>query len=227
MDHLTDRPAPVPPPRPWKRRAGMAGLIIVIIVLGYMMNISMSHSYYVQAEMRARASRDNSRKAYYAALAGINFVLSRLRLDTNNTYVTIENRLYFARTVDSTGHNCPWMTGAYTAANNIGGEVASDTYRCYNTFTQNLDTNPAEYLFLLNTYPGPAAASEYLVKCQGIYQDLVGGNTYRAQLWAKIFIDTGSRFLSLVTYRSMPVQKLTPDNAGLEPDDFWDWQNLE
>ena len=213
-------------------RHGMAGLIIVVMVLGLMMSIAVSSSLLVRSESGGQGAKEGYKKAYFAAMSGVHFAVSRLRNDViaNTFSAGGASRIYFAfsapdnpgawgNTYKTIGGTSGWTNYAFTSS-----EVASETFSVSTTFAVNTDVKPSEYLFSLCSYPGADASKDYWIKSQGRYVDSETGNRYRAQVWAALEISNSLQTVSLKKFGRMTIQNRTKNGtAGVN--DFWDWQD--
>jgi hypothetical protein len=214
----------------WERR-GLAGTIVVILVLGYMGAVGVSQSYLVQAEIKGSSLRKDAKKAYYAAFAGISFVLAQLRADSTNTYSSdIKLARYFGRDTDwDLAHYRAFpTTGSVTYAGRCGGTgtnlVESKVYKCVTTFDVNTDTDTSQASFMVCSYPGETD-DVYWVKSQGTFRgDWEGADGQVCQLWAEVKIDRSSESVILKRFGQMPAQSLTYESSITAVKDFWDWQ---
>ena len=212
-------------------KKGMAGLILLVMVIGYMMAISTSSTMLIQTESTGKFARQGYKNAYYAAISGIGAVMSMLRAKSAATFDSNEsNRPYFVRTSpDSDNHYCNYTSPA-----------SNQTYSGYSTliapgwisvstpFVVNIEVDPSNYLFQVCTYPGddPITGTRvYYVKSQGKYIDPSSAKEFYSQVWAKFTINAPAKLLSLNQFGTMGVQSLTLDTTSGEINDFWDWQN--
>lgn len=206
-------------------KKGMAGLILLVLVIGYMMTISMSSSMMIQTESSGKFARRGYKNAYYAAVAGIGMTMARLRQTPAVTFAALEkDRQYFAiSSSDAVAHDCTWDTDKthHSDSSLIGpGWVVVNT-----PFVTNTQVETDRYLTRICSYPGvePGTGNPvYYVKCQGKYIDSLGDNEFFAQVWAKFKINAPAKLLALDSFGTMSVQGLT--NVNNTPD-FWDWEN--
>jgi hypothetical protein len=210
----------------------MVGLIIVVLVLGLLMSIAMSNTVLVRSEVGGQGAKDGYKKAYFAALSGVHFAISRLRNDSpaNTFSANGASRLYFAFSApDDTGpaNNhyktingvSNWTNYAHTTA-----EVASDSFAVSTGFTVNTEVDPNEYRFTVCSYPGADLSGDYWVKSQGSFTDTPTGTVFQAQAWAFVEISNPSRTLALKKFGIMTIQPRSRNsNPGIN--DFWDWQD--
>ncbi|GAB4281598.1 MAG: hypothetical protein Kow0029_26800 [Candidatus Rifleibacteriota bacterium] len=208
-------------------KKGMAGLILLIIVIGYMMTISSSSSLLIQSESTGKSARRGYKNAYYAAVAGLGVVTSRLRMEQNLTFSATEtDRPYFTRVAaDPDNHYQEW-TGSNTTYSGFTRLIAPGWINNSSNFVINNIDNE-ETVFLICSYPGPDPVTSdpvYFVKCQGKYKETDTGKEYVAQIWAKVVINAPSRIFSIQSFGPMAVQS-TDIITGTEVNDFWDWQN--
>lgn len=215
-------------PRSPQRRSAMAGIIVVVVVLGFMAMVGFSQSYLVLSEAKGARARGSSKQAYLAAFAGIQYVVSLLRGGTYSasTYtVTNTDDLYFCN--DGLSATTHWRT--FTTVGNTTYPAGSTRFAqaeiyCTTPFTLNTSTDPSASRFVLCTYPG-AVAAQYWVKSQGVYRD-ESGIDFRCQLWAELRIDYTGETVVLKRFGRAAIQSLTYlANGAAPPNDFWDWES--
>lgn len=207
------------------RRQGMAGLIVVVLVLGFMMSVSFSHNFLVQSEIQGGSARLANKKAYCAAFSGLQFTVSRLRQDSHSFLAQPPNNiLYFSQNAnDGQTHWCTFPSGAnrtYIPTTYVTGLA---TFSCTTGFGINQETDADHSSFILCSYPGAVASQTYWVKSQGLYD--ADGVYYRCQLWGEINIDASQEIVALRRYGLMRVQPLQRATGALV-DDFWDWESF-
>lgn len=205
----------------FQARAGMAGLIVVMVVLGFMSMVSFSQSYIILSESQGARARENSKQAYLVAFSGVQYLISTLRKVSQTYTVSQQDDLYFCNDASTlTNH---WQASTSTNIQYTGmTQLKTQTeFKCTSTFPNNLSSVPADSVFYLCSYPG--GLGTYWVKCQGIHT--VSGVPYKCQLWAELRIDYTGETVVLKRFGQMPVQTLvwTP-NSGAPANDFWDWQ---
>ncbi len=217
-------------PRGPSKRAGMVGLIVVMIVLGFLALIGFSQSYLIQAEAQGAQARGYSKQAYLAAFAGIEYLVSSLRKYpfSAQTFTTVQtDDLYFCDDGSAgTNHWCTWLNaglGNYTQYTGMTQLKAAEM-TCDFTFSVNDTILPNQCTFYLCSYPGTSAA-QYWAKCQGTCT--AQGIAYKCQLWAELRIDYTGEMVILKRFGQMPVQTLTRTNNSANPaNDFWDWESF-
>ena len=213
-------------------------MIVTIMVLGLMMSVATNMNIVIQGEFTGRTARENSRMAYFAAVSGVHFALSQLRVDSVNTFTAGgAARLFFASVPppDTANHWCVLATADKTYGSFSGEKLGNNDYRCSSVFTivpNDTDVDATKSKFVLCSYPGGAgtavAASDdetkYWVKSQGIFvnQD---GVEFKSQVWAYFQINNAAKTVKLQKFRPMAVQTLTV-TAGVLVNDFWDWENF-
>lgn len=209
-------------------RKGMAGLILLVLVLGYMMAITTSSTMIIQTESSGKLARQGYKNAYYAAVAGIGTVMARLRKEPASTFASNKiNRPYFSIGPDGVNRYCNWTSSdqtftTYTNRFDPGWISASATIAIL--AANSVDLN--NYMFRISTYPGNEllASGAYYIKSQGRYIDNAGGKEFTAQVWARMQINDSAKLIALQDFGTMGVQNLT-SLAGTEINDFWDWQD--
>lgn len=214
--------------RPASGKSGFVGIIVVVLVLGILMTVSTSNTLMIQTESLGVKARSNYKQANYAAIAGIHFVISRLRSNPDSPWATA-SRLFFTFDANCTathhykkiaGSNVNVGYAAYTP--NVKGK---ETFASDHAFANTVDTeaDPTNCRFTLCTYPGVAPDTDYWVKSQGIYID--SGNIYRSQVWAYLEISNAMKTVTLKKWGNMSVQPVDSVTGGLLINDFWDWQD--
>lgn len=214
-------------------RRGMAGLIVMVLVLGYMMSISTSHTLLISSENVGKAARSSYKKAHYAAMAGIGIVMGRLRTDSTDTFnANYQNRPYFVRDVNDSANHYQQASNSIVnfsafSKRHAAGWLALDAP---DFATNTLDIDKDNYEVIICSYPGyqidPEDEKFYYVKCQGRFTD--GETSYTAQIWAKFVVNAPARLIALDSYNTMNTQSLDViPTPAIEPkvNDFWDWQN--
>lgn len=202
----------------------MVGLIMVVIVLSTLMALATSNTLMLRTEVMGESARRNYKRAHYAAIAGIHFIISRLRSNTDPTWTTA-SRLFFTFDAGcSTTHHYKVFAGGsgavgYSGYTNVKGK---ETFASTHTFT-NTDVSPSDFRFIVCTYPGVTPATDYWVKSQGIAID--GDRIYNVQVWAFLEINNTSKTVVLKKWGSMPVQPVDSIVTGTVINDFWDWQD--
>jgi hypothetical protein len=211
----------------------MAGVIVIILVMGYMAAVSVSQSYLVQAEVQGASARKSGKQAYYAAFAGINYVLSKLRQDPTNTYGALNLAKYFCNDGNgaATQHHRAFATVGNTTYNARCGAACSQlasekAYSVVGTFAQNEDTIPSQSTFYICSYPG-ATNDVYWIKSQGIFKgEFASELAFTAQLWAELRVDRSGNAVVLKRFGQMPVQSRTYNSTAGAVNDFWDWESF-
>lgn len=208
-------------------KKGMAGLVLLVMVLGYMMSISTSITMLTQSESTGKAARKGYKNAYGAALAGIGVVISRLRLEPTTFDVDPTKRPYFVRiAADINNHYCDWTASqkTYTGYTRL---IAPGWLTVSSTFAINTGTKVDDYQFQICSYPktDPVTLYEYyFVKSQGKFTDAESEKEFKAQIWARFRINASAKLIALETFGTMGVQDLTWVTAT-NVNDFWDWQS--
>lgn len=207
-------------------RKGMAGLVLLVMMIGYMMAISVSNTVVIQSESAGKSARNGYKNAYYSALAGVGAVMARLRVEPTTFDIATSTRPYFVRVAnDADNHYCEWVSAARTYS---GGTrlIAPGWLQISSPFTINTDAHVEDYSFLICSYSKSDAATGedyYMVKSQGKFVDFDGGKTFQAQIWARIKVNAPAKLLQLESFGAMGVQS-TSIAAGTAVNDFWDWQ---
>lgn len=210
-----------------KLKKGMAGLILLVLVIGYMMAISTSSTMMIQTESAGKFARRGYKNAHYAAIAGIGMVMAHLRSQPLTFDPDPDNRPYFTRiNPDGQAHYCGWTASTQT----YGGSnhTAPGWISCSTTFPNNVEVDPSRYLTKLCTYPGvdpDTGNAVYYVKSQGKYLDPLDENEFYAQAWAQFSINVDARIPRLIKFGTMSVQTATYTTVPASVNDFWDWQN--
>ena len=218
-------------------RRGMAGIIVVVLVLGFMMAVATSNSILIQSEMIGIKARCNMKQAYFAALAGVHFAVLRLRVDAqSNTFsADAATRLFFPNTTldNADNHYRKWDNTTLVDLQDLNctGGISSDTYYSTTTFPTNIEVDPTESKFILVSYPGGTTTTDketqYWIKSQGIYTDVASGREYKAQVWAYVEINNTQKIVTLKKFGPMAVQSLTINNTpSTVVNDFWDWEKF-
>ncbi|MBU1105100.1 MAG: hypothetical protein KKB51_00430 [Candidatus Riflebacteria bacterium] len=209
-------------------KSGFVGIIVVVLVLGILMTVSTSNTLMIQTESLGEKARSNYKQANYAAIAGIHFVISRLRANADPTWTTA-SRLYFTFDANcTTAHHYKKIAGSNVDVSYSGytpNVKGKETFASDHIFANTVDTNadPTNCRFTLCTYPGVTPAVDYWVKSQGSFVD--SANVYRSQVWALLEIDNTTKTVTLKKWGNMAVQPTGSVTGGLSINDFWDWQD--
>lgn len=208
-------------------RKGMAGLILLVMIMGYMMMISTSSTFMIQSEATGKSTRKSYKNAYYAAVAGVGVVMSRLRLEPTTFDVLLNERPYFSRVNNDTDNHWREETGANATFSGYGTLIYPGWIAVSSAFTVNTDINNDDYQFILCSYPyvDPVTSYEYIIiKSQGKFVEFDLEKEFKAQIWARFRINAPAKLISMESFGNMGVQDLTVA-AGTEVNDFWDWQS--
>ncbi len=208
-------------------KKGMAGLVLLVMMMGYMMAISVSNNAIIQSELIGKTARGGYKNAYFAAIAGVGAVMARLRAEPTTFDVATSTRPYFVRVANDAGnHFCEWA-GAYRTYAGGTRLMAPGWLNVSSPFIVNTDVHVEDYSFLICSYSkSDTVAGEdfYMVKSQGKFVDFDGGKTFLAQIWARIKINAPAKLLQLESFGMMSVQNASL-TTGLVINDFWDWQH--
>ncbi|MEW5993062.1 MAG: hypothetical protein AB1744_01535 [Candidatus Zixiibacteriota bacterium] len=209
-------------------RAGSAGLIVTMLVMGYLMSISASNNILIITESRGAAAGNNRIKSLAAAQAGINFYQSLL-LATETTFDRLSpddcrKRYHFASQVP-----LPLIAAhPHRQIATYTGAALNPAAAWYDVIT-NLATStwmhashpaivptpydvPSSSLFIIKTYVDlkPANLASYVyVKSLGCYRELQGDDviaSYYTQLLARIEISTVTKKLRVDRTMEVPLE---------------------
>ncbi|MBI3039199.1 hypothetical protein HYY75_09155 [bacterium] len=183
---------------------GIAGLVVVILVLGFMMAISTSYVAMIRVETSGNDAMGNQDRARFAAFAGVSYVLAQLQA-TSSTFLngpgSYTERVYFATGPLAFGPSFP--------------TIATSQYLFLDSplAAQEGETASAS-LFRVCSYYDTATPSAYYVKSIGVFRDIDIDTgtiiaTWQAQVLARLRVATPTKTISLESY--IPMQ--------LEPDD--------
>ena len=207
-------------------KKGMVGLVMVVMVIGYMMVITTSNTMLVQTETTGKISRQGYKKAYYAAVAGLGVAISKLRLDSSAyTFDIVENRPHFVRIAPDPDNHYSEASGTVdfsTHTRLFGPGWLSNN----SLFSINTDFDNNQFLFIISMYysPDPVTGNDTcFIKSQGKYIQNIGGNEFKAQIWGKVPLNIAAELIGQPEFGAMGVQSLNV-TAGSEVNDFWDLQ---
>lgn len=211
-------------------RSGQASTILVILVMAYLTTLALSNAVVIQTEFTGRTTRQYNKRAYFAAMAGVHWVISRLAQDpVNNTFDTANppiTRLFFARTdSDAATTYRQWTSDVlahWAAFTRV--KKGNDLHYATTAFVKNTSTIPSSYEFIVCSYPGEVATLTYFIKSQGNFIDPDTNEAIKAQVWARAEVDSVSKTITIRKTGVMPPQSLST-TAGAAVNDFWDWQN--
>jgi hypothetical protein len=223
-------PAFVPPAnrRPMARRA-MAGLIITVLVLGFMMAISTSHLMLTQTERQGIHAAEHAGRAQAAAEAGLFYYLSLVNA-TSTTFLTTpadcRKRLHFLG--DPTMNNSayvgvpPQQIGIWTGGTPVNGtfstiEQSTWLFPEVSPFIPPVAQDVASSsIFMVKTYADTTSAavlaSYVYVKSLGVYRLLEGDTvmaTFAAQLQARVEVFPVTKRVIINRFRFVPVEDPT------------------
>ena len=208
-------------------RMGSAGLIVTILVMGYLMAISTSHNTLIITESRGTSAGSNRIKALAAAWSGVNFYQGLL-LATTTTFEPLtpddcRKRFHFASQVplpstavhphrqmatpsDSLVAASAWYDGFV--------HVATSVWMCAsNPAIQPTPWDiPSSSIFIIKTYVDtvPVNLASYVyVKSLGCYREIENNEviaSYYAQLLARIEISTVTSTLHIDRVVQVPLE---------------------
>ena len=207
-----------------KSTRAMAGLVIMILVMGFMMAISSGNVIIVQNEIQITSANTNPDRAQAAAWSGLMFYMGVLYA-TETTFLSGPvNRVHFlSETIN--GRNATASAGQQIATFSPGlaitFPVIATSVWIYASSTAILDTDTypevlaSSSLFMIKSYVdhrSVASFSRYLyVKSLGAYREFGSDPTvpvasYYSQLIARIEVDTTRSMLTLERVMPMPVE---------------------
>ena len=199
-----------------RNEGGSVGLIVVIIVLGFMMSIATSYSLLIQTETIGSDVSVKYLRARAAALAGVGYVVAQLAA-TDTTFVGPggwRDRIYFLYASTSASLiNRMTGTGPPLPYTDLTAPVATQWF--YGTpLTSPLpDEVPEAMQFKVTNYPnGVNFATSAYIKSIGKYLEIEPNQptvilaTWTAEVIARISIDLTSKMVSVDYWRPRPVE---------------------
>jgi len=206
-------------------KKGLAGLILTVLILGFIMAIGTSNALLVQTQATAEGAKNSYKRSFYAAMAGIHFVINQLRCNPASPWTTT-GRLFFTYDGVATTSVYKQFSGS-TGPVNFSGYTnlkAKEEFRSTYQFTTNTEEKAENCIFLVSTYPGADTDKDYWVKSQGTYVH-PSGTIFKSQVWALLKIDNSAKTVDLVKWGSMAVQPTDSVSSTAPVNDFWDWQD--
>ena len=200
----------------------MAGLIIVIIVLGFMMSISTSFSVLLQTEAVGANVTSKYLRARSAALAGVGYVVAQMAA-SDSTYLTYKDRIYFIYASNTTDLNRRMNSASNSTNVGIPGSPSSHTGFKATVVTQWFYGTPATnpiplelpkaLQFKVTNYPNVInyATSTY-IKSIGRFLEIdpstptVVNATWTAEIIARVSIDSSNKTTTVDYWRPLPVE---------------------
>ena len=201
---------------------GSVGLILTILVLGFMMAVSSSFVMMVNTEVRTQGTLDKNGRARDAAFAGVNYVIARLQATSSTILVSNSaadikgKRLYFSYDATASSKNIRFSGYGGTPATDFAN-VASSQWLFPLTDGLLLEDEVASSVcFRVTSYPATNSLDVvtpdfYYVKSQGMFRDIESGtvmNTFSAQLLARLQIATNTLSVRLERYQVMETEPL-------------------
>lgn len=202
-----------------QKTRGMAGTIMVIMVLGLLISISTAYIKMVQTETQVQGMIDNSDRALDAAFSGVNFVMAvaqgqKILFDA----ALVTNRYYFTRTIPLPGDWYAIGTATFVAANypNATGSdwfYLNESLDLFDYGDTGSSTKP--YHFRAISYPAIVAGAiqpgSYTIKAQGrflVYDSTLTNvlATYTSQIIAECEINFPRKVIQLKRWRYMPFE---------------------
>ncbi|NLI76285.1 MAG: hypothetical protein GX442_07580 [Candidatus Riflebacteria bacterium] len=204
----------------WRGREGMAGMIITILVLSFLVIVLTSGITLVRTELQAGKTAMYSEQARVAAMSGVQFYIGCLVNASATTFAADpRQRLHFlaSSTLNVTGNaNQQVATWSSPPPNSTYPTIATSTWMFPDVpllFSAEAPDVPSSTLFILKTFAhddnGVELASYVYVKSLGCFREVQGDTviaSHYAQVLARILIKSGEQEVSLDRLRKMPVQ---------------------
>ncbi|MBF0501722.1 MAG: hypothetical protein HQM09_16405 [Candidatus Riflebacteria bacterium] len=206
-------------------RKALAGLIIVVLVMGFMMAVSTSNILLVRTESTGVTFSQYPAKASSAAQAGINYYMGLLLADGytfSTTSTDCRKRIHFlsentpSRSTSNTpGQQIAICHPASTTQNPYNNTIAVSawTFASGTTLFESTPDVASSALFMIKTYAdddnGACLASFVYIKSLGVFRQIDDGvpvASYYAQLNARLEINPYNRTIHVDRIRQMEVQ---------------------
>jgi len=210
-----------------KKPRGMAGTIMVILILGLLVSISTAYIKMVQTETQVQGMIDNSDRALDAAFSGVNMTIAilqsqksgNIRIPFINDPTTAKERIYFVRpgflSNDWSLINIPTLSAvSFPNATASDWFYLNENLSFFDYGETGSSTKP--YQFRVHSYPGTDGGgtiipASYTIKSQGRF--LIYGSdkttvmaTYTSQIIADCAIDFTRKVIQLKRWRYMPYE---------------------
>ncbi|MBF0544061.1 MAG: hypothetical protein HQM08_06500 [Candidatus Riflebacteria bacterium] len=191
-----------------KNRTASAGIILVILMMGFLMTLSTSYIQMMRNETQGALTDLKQNRARAAALSGINFMAAQLSTDPSAAQIGNEaQRIYY---LASDSDICRNYTDATYSPN---ASFPRATFPNVATSQWYYVSDPAPFtateaatssIFRLSSYYDYTnIATAYYVKSQGMWRDIATNSdqilaTYQCQLISLINIDNGMITISAI-----------------------------
>ncbi|MFZ2958661.1 MAG: hypothetical protein WA705_17365 [Candidatus Ozemobacteraceae bacterium] len=214
----------ISPTRTFERlRRGTAGIIILVLVLGFMMAIATSNNLLVSTESKGASAGSSQGKSLAAAMSGVQFYLGVLNAtDTTLNVVTdADAKMRYHFLASSTLQSGPNQQVATRSAGVVSAIGAATDYPAVSTsawsFASAPDIVSTDYdcpsssIFIIKTYVDQDNLASYVyVKSLGCYREIDDDNSiiasYYTQLLARVLINTSTSVISLDHLMQTPVE---------------------
>ena len=203
-------------------RNGSVGIIMTVLILGFLMVISMSGVYLVGAEKQGAVAARNPDRAYAAAESGIFYYLGVISA-TTTTFLTPQadtlKRIHFLskntrNTVNVGGQQVATYTGRAPVL--VFTSIATSTWMFASgtpLFT-NVDDKASSSLFMIKTFADctnlPVSLASYVyIKSLGVYREMDNNTpvaSYYAQLIARLEVIPGNKQIKIDRIWRMPIE---------------------
>ncbi|NLI76271.1 MAG: hypothetical protein GX442_07510 [Candidatus Riflebacteria bacterium] len=192
---------------------GAAGLIVVIIVLGFMMAIATSFSLLVQTETVGANVSQKFLRARAAALAGVGYVVAQMEA-TESTFIDYKERLIYLRASLTPDLNARLGGAGVGGSPYTGYKALVTTQWFYASATVNPipDEVASSMMFKVTTYPNGTDDNSCYVKSIGRYLEIdvenpaVVNATWSAEVIARLNLDPIGKTITIGFWRPLPVE---------------------
>ncbi|MBF0409382.1 MAG: hypothetical protein HQM10_18725 [Candidatus Riflebacteria bacterium] len=179
------------------RRTGATGIIMVILMLGFLMTLSISYIQMNRNENLGNTYDIYQNRAKAAAMSGINFAAATLT-SRGDASADSKSRIYFIRS-DSTADRNLLINGASFSDTTLYTNIATSQWYYVSSPSGSLSTEAASgSLFRLHSYydSGVNIATAYYVKSQGLFREIATASTeivatYQSQILSRFNLDSG------------------------------------
>ncbi len=200
-------------------KKGMAGIIVVVLIMALLMSVSISYLKMMEVEGQVQEMSDSSERALDAAFAGISYAMA-IAQGTKDMFKGesyLKHRPYLVENPTETGNFAVGLN-----KDDLTRRIESVWLYLDETMAliDEEETRPP-YRFRATSYPcivkdddgnSSIEPNRYMVKSQGNFMYYESGTddviaTFTSQIVAELFVASPSRRLYLRRYRTVPYQK--------------------
>jgi hypothetical protein len=195
----------------FKKKSGMVGTVVAVVILSLLMSISMAFMKVVQTESQVVEAIDYTDRAMDAAFSGIEYAVSIMQ-STRETFKSgfEKKRPYLVQ--DKTNIDTIWGTISDKTEANYDRLIDTDWIFVDEDmdFLDIDDGADKPYQFRAISYPANNGSNaidpdRFYVKSQGLYLELATDgtvqNTFKFQMIAEISVDSVRKILKIVNWR--------------------------